>query len=110
MSLQEQILSFIFSFCYGIIFSYLYNLNYKFIYNTKILYKVLINILFCLDLFLIYFVLLLRINDGIIHIYFLIVFFLGFYLFKNKHKNMRKFVKLYVNKKKGYSIKDKIDI
>lgn len=99
MELETQILSIIFSFGYGIICSYLVNINYNFIYNTSILYKVLINILFCLDLALIYFILIKVINYGVVHIYFVISFLLGFLLFVNKFKYLRGIIKV----KKYYS-------
>lgn len=96
MILEKQIFSLIFSFLYGIIISYLYNLNYNFIYKTKFMYKVLINLLFGIDFSLIYFILILKINGGIVHSYFLLIFFISFYLFRNKYINLRKIVKLYV--------------
>lgn len=100
MNLELQILSLIFSFSFGIVLSYLYNLFYNFL-NYKIRrYNILINILFFLNVFLIYFILLIRINDGIIHIYFLFLLILGFLLFLNKSKSLRKIIKVSVNKSK----------
>ncbi len=99
MELDTQILSLLFSFIYGVIVSYLFNLNYNFIYNTSILYKIVINILFCINLALIYFLLIKVINYGVIHIYFLLAFFLGFGLFLNKYKFMRDFIKVKKYKK-----------
>lgn len=86
MDLKTQILSFFFSFSYGIIVGYLYNLFHAFLYLSKAYHKVFINILFSLDVFLIYFLLLKKINNGIIHIYFLIVMIIGFILILNKQK------------------------
>lgn len=100
MNLELQILSLIFSFSFGIVLSYLYNLFYNFL-NYKIRrYNILINILFFLNVFLIYFILLILINDGIIHIYFLFLLILGFLLFLNKSKALRKIIKVSVNKSK----------
>ena len=100
MSLELQILSLIFSFSFGIVLSYLYNLFYNFL-NYKIRrYNILINILFFLNVFLIYFIMLILINDGIIHIYFLFLLILGFLLFLNKSKSLRKIIKVSVNKSK----------
>lgn len=89
MKLELQILSLLFSFGYGIICSYIYNINYNFLYKTSILYKILINILLCVNLGLIYFILISVINYGVIHIYFIISFILGFKLFVNKYKYLR---------------------
>ncbi len=89
MDLKLQILSILFSFGYGIISSYLYNLNYNFIHDTTILYKLVINILFCVNLGLIYFILIKVINYGVVHIYFVFSFIVGFVLFVNKYKFLR---------------------
>lgn len=94
MDLKLQILSILFSFGYGIISSYLYNLNYNFIHDTTILYKLVINILFCVNLGLIYFILIKVINYGVVHIYFLFSFIVGFVLFVNKYKFLRNVFKV----------------
>lgn len=100
MDLQEQLLSLIFSFSYGIIISYIFNLTYNFInYNDK-KYKTLINLLLFINIFLIYFILLKQINDGIIHVYFILVLILGFVLFYKKSIMLRKFIKISVKKSK----------
>ena len=87
-----QLLSFIFSFGYGIIVSYFYNLNYNFIYKSSILYKIVINFLFCINMGLIYFLLMRVINNGVIHIYFVISFLISFVLFSGKYKYLRKLI------------------
>lgn len=97
MDLDTQILSIIFSFIYGIVVSYIYNLNYNFIYNTSTLYKIVINILFCINLGLIYFLLIRVINHGVIHIYFVLVFLLGFSLFVTKYEFLRPLIKVKEN-------------
>lgn len=94
MDLKLQILSILFSFGYGIISSYLYNLNYNFIHNTTILYKLVINILFCVNLGLIYFILIKVINYGVVHVYFVFSFVVGFVLFVNKYKFLRNVFKV----------------
>ncbi len=94
MILDIQIYSLLFSFIYGVIVSYLYNFNYNFIYNSSLLYKVVINILFCVDIGLLYFLLIKVINNGVIHIYFVITFILGFSLFVNKYKFLRNVIKI----------------
>ena len=87
MDLKLQILSILFSFGYGIISSY-------FIHNTTILYKLVINILFCVNLGLIYFILIKVINYGVVHIYFVFSFIAGFVLFVNKYKFLRNVFKV----------------
>ena len=97
MDLSTQILSLLFSFGYGIFVSYVFNLNYNFIYKSSILYKVVINILFCVNLGLIYFLLMKVINKGVIHLYFILIFLLGFGLFVKKYAFMRNFIKVKEN-------------
>jgi len=94
MDLSTQIMSLIFSFAYGVVVSYLFNLNYNFIYKSSILYKIVINILFCINLGLVYFLLIKIINNGIVHIYFILMFLLGFGLFVKKYSFMRKFIQV----------------
>lgn len=94
MDLKIQLLSILFSFGFGILSSYLYNLSYNFIYKTSILYKIVINLLFCINLGLIYFLLLKIINNGVIHIYFILSFILGFGLFVNKYDFIRNVFKV----------------
>lgn len=89
MSLEHQLLSLFFSFSYGIIISYLYNLFYQQLSSKKYKYIILLNVLFFLDIFLIYFILLIKINNGIINNYFLITLFLGFILFNEENKKIR---------------------
>ncbi len=100
MNLEIQILSLIFSFMFGIVISYFYNLFYNLI-NIKVKrFRILINLLFFLNLFLIYYVLLLLINDGVIHIYFILLLFLGFILFVKKTRNIRQIIKANVKNSK----------
>lgn len=94
MNLEQQLLSLIYSLIYGIVSAYLYNLNYKFIYKTDILYRILINFLFVTNLFLLYFIFLSMINDGIIHIYLLLVSLASFLIFSKKYKSLRNIIKL----------------
>lgn len=59
---------------------FLLELNYKLLYTGKMLYKIIISFLFVMFISLLYFYGLLKINNGIIHIYFLIVMFTGYML------------------------------
>ena len=93
MNINIQLLSFIFSFSYGIIISYLYNLFYIFLETKVLRYKILSNFLFYINIFLIYFILLRKINDGVIHIYFILLTLLSFYLFINRSISLRKVIK-----------------
>ena len=78
MELSLQLKSLIFSFFFGIIFSTTVNLFEKKLYYTRLRFQIgnafLVSILLCL----IYFISLRKINNGIIHIYFIFMIILGF--------------------------------
>ncbi|MCI8346345.1 MAG: hypothetical protein HFJ12_00160 [Bacilli bacterium] len=104
MGLRIQIISLFFSFVFGIIFSVCTNINYKFLFCKKKLFQIIITIIYVVDASLAYFLIIRKINEGVIHSYFLISvaigFFIGFVnlgkyinLFKNKIKNCLKNVK-----------------
>ena len=80
MSLVEQILSIIFSFLYGIIIYFLYKKFFKYLYLVKKIYCFFNFILFLIDITLIYFLILYRINDGIINILFVFLTLFTFVL------------------------------
>ena len=80
MILKIQILSLIYSFFYGIGFFLLLEINYKFLYEGKLVYRIIISFLFIIFISLLYFLGLLKINNGIIHIYFFLDFFTGYLL------------------------------
>ena len=82
MSLKVQILSFIFSFVYGLLFSGLVKINYNVLFLAKKKIQIIGNFLFLLDMALCYFLIIRYINDGILHIYFLILFLFGWYVGK----------------------------
>ena len=89
MPLNIQINSLIFSFAFGIFFSLFLDLNYKIIYNSKKIIKIIGTFLVIFSSVLIYFIILLNINNATFHPYELIMIILGFYiekLIKNKIK------------------------
>lgn len=104
MGLRTQIISLLFSFVFGIIFSICTNINYKFLFCKNLAFKITITIIYVVDTSLAYFLIIRRINEGVIHSYFLLSVALGFFigfvnlskyvnLFKNKVKNCLKNVK-----------------
>ncbi len=103
MSLKIQIFSLVFSFFYGLFCSIIYNLCYKLLYKTSILYKILINFLFITNLSLIYFLCLLKINNGYVHLTFLLMFIFGFVIINNKIIKLRRVI----NVKKPSRVKSK---
>ena len=93
MSLIIQIQSIAFSFIFGIFYSLLFNFFYNFLFTKRIV-DVLYNGIFVLCIYSLYFYILSKINNGIIHYYFVISLWVGFFTY------CQLFVKLRVNNKK----------
>ena len=91
MILSIQIKSLAFSFIYGIFFAYTYKINYKYLMSNSLFFKIILSFLFILDHILLYFILISRINNGILHLYFFLSFLVGIlfyiYLFDRQTKN-----------------------
>lgn len=101
MDIKIQILSIIFSFLYGIILSFLIKCNYKFLTSQKKFYKIISNIIFCLDCALLYLLIIKEINNGSLHIYLLILIILGYVVSYKKTFYVSNYVKKHlINRKK----------
>ncbi len=80
MTANMQLLTFIFSFLYGIIASFLFKLNYKIVNNLKRVFNNIITIIFTLDVLIIYVVLIYYLNNGYLHIYFIMTLLIGIFI------------------------------
>ena len=78
MVLSVQVLSLVMSFCYGIFFYFMLELNSKFIYSSNLLIRILISFLFVMFNTLLYFLILMYINSGYIHVYFFLCILGGY--------------------------------
>lgn len=78
MSIKIQIISIIFSFIFGILFSLFTNLNYKYLFSKNKFYKIFFTFIYILDATLIYFLIIKKINNGVVHLYFLLFIGIGF--------------------------------
>lgn len=91
MTLILQIKSLAFSFLYGIFFAFTYKYNYRFLTSKNLFFKIIVNFFFVIDHILLYFVLISKINNGILHLYFFFMFILGIifyvYLFDSNKQN-----------------------
>ena len=94
MGLKEQVLAIFFSFIFGSLLSCLYNFNYKLLFNKRRIVKIIFNIIFIFDLVLIYFLVMRKINNAIIHPYFYLFIVLGFFTFFNLTKKLRILLKV----------------
>lgn len=89
MNLEIQIQSLISSFVYGLFLSLLYNIFYKYLYHKKTIINLISNFLFTILNVLFYFFMLMLINKGILHVYFLISLISGFLLGNKTTKKIR---------------------
>lgn len=78
MDIDIQIKSLLFSFIYGILFSIFLNYNQNNLYKSSLIIRIIMNIVFIIDNALIYFIVLKHINNGILHIYFILMLITGY--------------------------------
>lgn len=97
MTLDIQIQSLFFSFIFGLFLAFFLNINKKIIYNNNNLIKWFGTFLVILNCFLLYFIILKKINNGIFHIYCLLVLSIGLYTYKVIAKHIKKW---YTNHRK----------
>ena len=79
MKIEIQLLSFLFSILYGIVYFIMYRLSYTFLYN-KGKYSIINSFLFNILSAIIYYKIMLTINNGNIKIYFVLISILTFLL------------------------------
>ena len=84
MNINIQILSFLFSFLYGIIISLSFILLKKAFYNYKKIYSFFNSFLYTIIHTLVYFKIIYIINGGIVKIHFLLTLGLSAYIFYTK--------------------------
>ena len=80
MILETQIYTLLFSFIFGSLFGLLVRINYFFLNHSNKFIKILFTVVFVTIFTLIYFIILEKLNSGIIHIYYFIMLILGFCL------------------------------
>ncbi len=78
MNSYIQLVCMIGSLLFGACLYYMNKVNTRLISNKNILIKILISILYLFNVSLLYVVLLYRINDGILHIYFVLFIIIGY--------------------------------
>ena len=81
MILKIQVISMLFSFTFGIFFAFIVSLNYRFLFLGSRKRKIISNFLLFSVMGLAYFLILKKINNAILHYYFLILFLAGFFLY-----------------------------
>ena len=78
MDLKIQIYSLFYSFFFGIILYFLLNLFNKYTVRKNVFLKIILSFLFVIVLSLIYFIGLLYINNGCLHVYFFVFILVGY--------------------------------
>lgn len=79
MILGVQIVSLVFSFFYGILFCFAGYVLKRFLFNKKSIISLISSFIFMFFFSTMYFIFLWYLNSGIIHLYFLFMFILGFF-------------------------------
>lgn len=100
MSAGVQLFTFLVSFLYGILFSLLTRWHFHVLIPNSVIMKYLSTILFMLDIVLGYVIIMYHINQGVIHIYFLVFVFLGFVtdIVLHKYVKLPKFIRTQLEK------------
>ena len=91
MGLETQIKLLLFSFVFGIFFALMIDINHKYLYNPKKIFKIIFTFFFVLVNVFIYFLILKKINEGLLHVYSFLCIILGFFL---EHIIKKKVVKI----------------
>ena len=89
MSLLVQIQSLALSFLYGIFVSLSFNILYNFLFTKYLMINIITNLFFSMVIFGCYFFLLYLVNNGIVHVYFLITLFISFFLYNKIFVKLR---------------------
>ena len=77
IALSMQIKAIIFSLIYGVFISFMVNVNYKCLFNKNMIFKIIFDSIFILDLGMLYFFILQFINFGYLHVYFFLALSVG---------------------------------
>lgn len=78
MELKLQIYSLIYSLVFGFCFYYILDIFNKYIVDIKLTLKIILSILFVIIISIIYFMGLLYLNYGYLHMYFLLTILVGY--------------------------------
>lgn len=79
IALSMQIKAIIFSLIYGVFISFMVNVNYKCLFNKNMIFKIIFDSIFILDLGMLYFFILQFVNFGYLHVYFFLALSVGFF-------------------------------
>lgn len=80
MNLKIQIITIIFSIIFGFLFSLLINILKKWLFKINKILQLFISLLITIVMAFVYFYVLLKLNNAIIHPYFIFAFIFGYYI------------------------------
>ena len=89
MDLNTQVISLLVSFLYGVFFFITLFISKKLIYHKIFLIKILSNFVFVSIHIFIYFYILIKINNGILHIYEILCIIIGYIISYYLHKYLQ---------------------
>ena len=89
MTLDIQIQSLVLSFLFGIVISFAYNIFYNILFTRFWFINILTCFLFSLLMSCLYYYLLFIVNDGIVHLYFLEIVLLSFFIYNRIFAKIR---------------------
>ena len=98
MNSLVQVVSFLVSFVYGIVIYLLSRFNKYILINKKTFFKLIITLVFIIDMVILYIYILYRINHGYFHIYFLLTVIIGFVVTHVFYEKIKKICKMFVKK------------
>ena len=78
MELSVQIYSFVSSFLFGCCFYFLLDIFNKIVSKLKLVLKIIFSFIFIMLMASLYFIVLLFVNNGVVHIYFLLSILVGY--------------------------------
>ncbi len=97
MNLEIQVATLLFSFLYGSFFFIFLHFNSKFIYGSKKYFSIIITFMFVIFNVLLYFIILRKINNGILHNYCLLMLVIGYIVGASINNLLHKIIKkLYI--------------
>ena len=95
MDYRIQLFSFFLSFLFGVFFSFVSRFHYEMVFSLKKIFRYLLTFLFILDISLFYILLMYYVNHGNLHVYFVFITFLGYFVEKPLILYVKNHVKLF---------------
>lgn len=95
MDYRVQLFSFLVSFLFGIFFSFVSRFHYELVFSLKKVLRYVLTFLFILDLSLLYILLMYYVNHGNLHLYFIFLTFIGYFVEKPLILYVKRHVKLF---------------